>query len=184
LKMGKEAPASPDSALAAGGSTQSHTGAPGGGSLLRKRIFLAVRLALGAIFVLASISKIAYPGAFAEIVSNYQILPAMLVNPAAIVLPWMELVLGLLLLAGLWLPGAALASLTLLTLFFAALLYNMARGINVHCGCFSVSTSGSPQMLWYLVRDSLFLLLGAALFCFVFLHGPESMTEQRSAGMK
>ena len=178
-------PAHDDPNGAAGCGPQYYAGAPGGGgSPLRRRVFLAVRLALGAIFVLASISKIAYPGAFAEIVSNYQILPATLVNPAAIVLGWIELALGLLLLAGLWLPGAALASLTLLALFFGTLLYNMARGLNVHCGCFSVSTTGSPQMLWYLARDSFFLLLGAALFWLVFFHGAESKSTQRRAGEK
>jgi len=64
----------------------------------------------------------------------------------------------------LWLPGAVSLANLLLISFFGALLFNLARGLDVYCGCFGTSTHGSPTMLWYVLRDGLFLLLGAYTF--------------------
>lgn len=58
-------------------------------------ISLCARLILGAIFVYASIDKILHPDAFAKAVYNYQILPHAFINPTAMVLPWLELILGI-----------------------------------------------------------------------------------------
>jgi len=130
----------------------------------------AARLIMAGIFVYASIDKIAHPAAFAKDVYNYQILPDALINLTALVLPWLELILGLCLLAGVWMPGAVLSANGLLSVFFAALLFNMARGLDVNCGCFSTGNN-IPAMSagWYLVRDALFLAVGIFLLYAVFL---------------
>jgi hypothetical protein len=132
---------------------------------------LAARLILSGIFIYASIDKIAQPAAFAKDVYNYQILPGALINLTALVLPWLELFLGLCLLAGIWLPGAVLTANGLLFVFMAALVYNLARGLDVNCGCFSTG-SDAPAMSagWYLLRDVGFFSVGAFLFYSVFLH--------------
>ena len=122
--------------------------------------FLSARLILGAIFLSASIDKIAHPAEFAIIVSNYQILPGCLVNIVAIVLPWLEAILGLFIVCGWWLPGAAALADLLLVCFLGALVQAVARGINLQCGCFSVKAAGATHTVWYLARDSFFLLLG------------------------
>lgn len=83
--------------------------------------FIGMRLLLGAIFIAASIDKIAHPAKFAEIVQNYQILPDYMVNIASIVLPWLEALLGALILFGWWLPGATAIASLLLVVFMAAL---------------------------------------------------------------
>jgi len=127
--------------------------------------FLLSRLFLGGILVYASYDKILHPVPFAEIVYNYQILPDILVNLAALFLPWIELLVGLSLILGLWLPGAILISNLLLLIFFSTLVFNMARGLDIDCGCFTVSVgpSSGGHMLWYLLRDGFFLLVGAFL---------------------
>lgn len=129
---------------------------------------LWTRLILGSIFIYASADKILHPTAFAQMVHNYQILPDSLINLTAIILPWVELVMGLLLIFGLWLPGATLLSNLMLLTFTGALALNAARGLNVQCGCFGSSAGESGSMGWYLVRDSSFLLLGLFLFRQVF----------------
>lgn len=131
---------------------------------------IAARLAMAGIFIYASIDKIAHPAAFAKDVYNYQILPDAWVNLTALVLPWLELILGLCLLAGVWVPGAVLAVNGLLLVFFAALVFNMVRGLDVNCGCFSTG-SDAPAMSagWYLLRDALFLAVAIFLFYVVFL---------------
>ncbi len=133
-----------------------------------KYLFLLTRLALGGVFIAASMDKIIHPGQFAKIIHNYQILPDYLVNMAAIVLPWLEALLGLFIIAGVWLPGAVVLADFLLVAFFSALIFNIARGIDVHCGCFSTEVTGAPHTSWYVVRDSLFLLLGLAVLVQVF----------------
>ncbi len=139
-----------------------------------KYLFLLTRLALGGIFIAASIDKIIHPGQFAKIIHNYQILPDYLINMAAIVLPWLEALLGLFIIAGVWLPGAVVLADFLLVAFFSALIFNIARGIDVHCGCFSTEVTGAPHTSWYVIRDSLFLLLGLAVLVQVFGGGKKA----------
>ena len=139
-------------------------------------LFVLSRLFLGGIFVYASYDKILHPVAFAEIVYNYQILPDVLVNLVALFLPWIELLVGLSLIVGGWLPGALLISNFLLLLFFGTLVFNTARGLDIDCGCFttSIGSSSGGHMLWYLFRDGLLLFVGVfLLFSFLFLKPPK-----------
>ncbi len=129
----------------------------------------AARLLLGGVFVYASLDKIAHPAAFARDVYNYQILPDALVHLAALVLPWLELFLGLCLITGFWLPGAALTANGLLFAFVGALAFNALRGLDVHCGCFSTGGEGPPPATeWVLLRDAFFLAVGLVLLYSVF----------------
>ncbi len=130
------------------------------------------RLVLGMIFIAASIDKILHPADFAALLFNYQILPDGLINLTAIVLPWLELVLGMLLISGRWLPGSVLLVNMLLLAFFAMLLFNVARGLDVHCGCFTTRTEGKPATWWYLLRDGGFLIMGGYLFWHSFIRTP------------
>lgn len=137
-----------------------------------KAAWFLARLAMAGIFIYASLDKIAQPAAFAKDVYNYQILPDALINLTALVLPWLELFLGLCLLAGIWLPGAVLAVNGLLVVFLAALLFNTTRGLDINCGCFSTGAEAAAMSTtYYLIRDIAFLVIGAFLFVGVFLPG-------------
>ncbi len=138
-------------------------------------LVLMVRLALGGIFVYAGIPKILNPAAFAEAVYNYQILPDVLINLVAIVLPWTEVVVGGLLVAGLWMPGAVLVCTLMLASFITALVFNLARGLNIHCGCFSVD-AGDPINNWTIARDISFFLMA------LFLSWAEFSKKDRALG--
>ncbi len=126
-----------------------------------------LRIFLGLVFLYACWDKILHPDAFALVIYNYQILPAPLIHFTALVLPMLELMLAIGLLFGIWLPGVLLLSNLLLAVFFSALLFNAARGLDIHCGCFSAaSDDGVPAATsQYILRDvaflavSLFLLL-------------------------
>lgn len=137
---------------------------------LNKPLYFWVRLILGTIFVLASIDKIIHPAAFAKAVYNYQILPDIFINLTAIILPWVELILGIFLILGLWFPGAVLLANLLLVTFFAALLFNLARGLDVQCSCFTTSkeATSSLYMYLYVIRDGMFLSLGIYLLYHIF----------------
>jgi uncharacterized membrane protein YphA (DoxX/SURF4 family) len=126
-------------------------------------VFHGLRLLLGAVFVVASYDKILHPQAFAQAIYNYQILPDGLVNLAALILPWLELLLGLCLVAGFWLPGATVLSTGLLAVFSGALVFNLIRGLDVHCGCFSTDSTDGPAGLWTVARDLGFLAVALVL---------------------
>lgn len=147
-------------------------------NLLRMRcnfLYHAVRIILGSIFLYASFDKILHPQAFAEAIYNYQILPDSMINLTALVLPWMEALLGTCLLAGVWMPGASVISTGLLGIFIGALIFNQARGIDIHCGCFSTESSGDPTgMLWTALRDVLFLAFSVCLTMLVVFWKPAS----------
>lgn len=132
--------------------------------LFAKPLKFWVRIALGIIFIVASVDKIHHPAAFAQVLFNYQLLPASFINPIAILLPWLELTLGLLLLSGYWLPGAVTLTNLLLIIFFSVLLSNKIRGVDVPCGCFDTNIHATPATTWYLIRDAGFILLAAYLF--------------------
>jgi uncharacterized membrane protein YphA (DoxX/SURF4 family) len=141
---------------------------------VRKIVFLCMRMLLGIIFIAASVDKIAHPADFAEIVQNYQILPGNLVNFFSIVLPWLEALIGILILCGWWLPAATVLANLLLAVFLGALASTAVRGIDVHCGCFSTHASGPVHTSWYLARDIVLLLLGVLVMIHTFRSRPEN----------
>jgi hypothetical protein len=131
---------------------------------------VAARLVLAIVFIYASIDKIRHPAAFAQALYNYQILPGALINLVALVLPWLELLIGFLLATGIWMPGAVLLSASLLLVFMASMGLNLARGLNVACGCFTTNAS-EGLTFWTILRDAGFLLPALYLFWATFFKG-------------
>lgn len=144
-------------------------------------LVFSTRLILGGIFIFASLDKVIHPLGFAKSINYYQILPDPLINLAAIILPWLELILGTLLLFGIWLPGTIVLTDLLLVTFSAVLVFNLARGLNVDCGCFSTTPTENPATYWYVFRDAVFLLLGGYLF-FAFFIKPSPRLANASGG--
>jgi uncharacterized membrane protein YphA (DoxX/SURF4 family) len=133
-----------------------------------------LRIVLGCVFIYASLDKINHPDLFAEAVYNYQLLPEMAVNLVAISLPWLELLSGILLVLGLCKEGSILILSGLMVVFIGALGINLARGLDVHCGCF-ITQSTDPITILTLFRDSLFLLLAFYLFYLYQIRGVEGI---------
>ena len=120
---------------------------------------LALRIALGAVFVYAAWVKLHTPWQlFAGAIGDYKILPEWAVNPLARSLPWAELAIGLLLMAGFWLRAAATACSLLLLVFFSLMVRAYAFHMEISCGCF-----GPGELISWrtLLRDG--TLLAASL---------------------
>jgi uncharacterized membrane protein YphA (DoxX/SURF4 family) len=124
------------------------------------------RLVLGGIFIYASLDKIAHPHEFAKIIDNYAILPDLLVTLPALVLPWLELIAGLCLVAGFWRRSSALWLSLLLLVFILALGVNAWRGIDLNCGCFSTSAADTESAYVLIFRDLLLLIPGLVILFF------------------
>ena len=125
---------------------------------MKDLLVLVCRLAVGGIFVYASVDKLAHPQAFAEAINYYRILPYPLLHPSAHFLPVVELVVGSSLILGLGRRGAALLAGIMTVIFMAAITSALIRNLDISCGCFNTDGGHSVglDLLW---RDTILLLL-------------------------
>ena len=119
---------------------------------------LGSRLFLAGVFLYASYDKVWDPAAFASAVAAYDLLPLWAVNPASVLLAWLELVVGLLLLAGVWVRPAAAWAVLMLLLFMAVSVYAGLTGAGYDCGCFPGQEGGHAAGFGAALRDLGFLL--------------------------
>lgn len=129
---------------------------------------VAARLLLGAAFLYLGLVKAADPVAFLKQVRAYELIgQPLLLNSVAVILPWLEMLCGLLLVIGVALRGTALVTLTLLVVFTAAVTFRgvaLAREqdtrlcvIKFDCGC----GTGEVFVCHKLVENS--VLIGLAV---------------------
>jgi uncharacterized membrane protein YphA (DoxX/SURF4 family) len=124
---------------------------------LNRYLAVAIRLALGGVFVYAGAVKVIEPVSFAGSIAAYKLLPYFGNFLVAAVLPWLEVICGLLLIVGCRLKAAALIIILLNLVFMAALTAAIVRGLDIDCGCFR--QGGAKSSPWLaLLRDALFLL--------------------------
>lgn len=124
-------------------------------------LMLVGRIALGAMFVYAGYTKLRHPWMlFAMSIHSYQVLPECGVTLVARTLPWLELALGLLLLAGVGLRHVASAASALLLGFFGIMLSSYLKGLGIDCGCFGF---GEKLGVRTLLRDGLLVALSLGL---------------------
>ncbi len=150
-----------------------------GGSTLRA-LLLVGRLGLGAVFVYAAYTKLRGPWEiFAMSVNSYQLLPNWAVTVVARTLPWLELLVGALLLVGYQLRHVAAAATALLLCFFAVMLRSYFQGSGIDCGCFGIGEALSPRTL---TRDGVLLCVSLALTFGAFAaSGPRTQTAPGSS---
>lgn len=117
------------------------------------KVECGLRWLLGVLLLWAAVSKLANPTEFLGSIYAYQLpLPRMLLQAAAVVLPWVELLCGLLLLAGFWRQTALLIVTGLMVLFVIATGQAWARGLDIACGCFNLKIFGLNESAPGLVR--------------------------------
>lgn len=125
-----------------------------------------VRLGLAAVWIWAGVSKIGDPDESLRAVRAYDVLPEWLAKAVAYGLPFVEIALAVLLLAGLVTRFAAIVSGVLLAVFIAGIASAWARGLTIDCGCFGGGgevNSNDTRYPLEILRDAGLLLLSAAL---------------------
>ena len=124
--------------------------------MIRNRpLLLVFRIVLGGLFIYAGVVKVVDPLGFAQDIRNYRLVGQSISFIAAVVLPWLEILAGTFLVAGVWKRGAALVITGLLVFFIVLTLATMARGLDVECGCFG---SLSRKSGWSVVLEDLGML--------------------------
>ena len=124
---------------------------------------LLFRVALGGVFIYASIYKILEPAQFAKSIWYYHIVPGELINVSALILPWLELLCGLALIVGAYYRGAALWVTLLLVVFTVAIGSAVLRGISIDCGCFKAASAGNESAMQAIYWDIGCLVMGMQL---------------------
>jgi uncharacterized membrane protein YphA (DoxX/SURF4 family) len=127
---------------------------------------LALRLGIAAVALAAALPKLADLRQSQRATAAYEVMPLAVSNIVGVMLPVLELSVGLLLVLGLLTRYSAAAFGLLMIVFIAGIAQAWARGLNIDCGCFGGGGELPPgQGTSYgfdIARDFLFLA-GAAL---------------------
>lgn len=131
-------------------------------ALTRPALALVLRLYLAGVFVYASLHKINFPAEFADNIAGYLIVPHWLVNPLAVFMPWLELVCGLFLLAGVRVRAASLVVAGMLAMFTLAVVVALLQDTPINCGCFQ--SVGEAISWWTVLRDLTWLAMSVHVY--------------------
>ncbi|MBN2001623.1 DoxX family membrane protein [candidate division KSB1 bacterium] len=142
---------------------------------IKNILLILVRLFLAGVFIYAAAGKIANPAGFANEVDNYRMLPYILVTLMAAILPWVEMICGLMLLLGKWVRGTSVLIIIMNVVFIIAISSAMARGLDIECGCFKIGGEGAKVGFIRLIEDFIFLA-GAAILYYFYSVGQEQMS--------
>lgn len=102
---------------------------------------IVIRLIIGVVFLIASMNKILFPYLFLSDVYSYRLLGPTLGLLVSVLLPWLELVIGICLLTGMFLAGTFLVSAILGAIFSGVIFYALANKLNISCGCLGIASA-------------------------------------------
>lgn len=135
---------------------------------MKNFVGLVARFGLAAIWLYSGLIKLLNPLESRQAVQAYELLPSDLVPTVAVALPAFEVILGLLLLLGLFLRPVAVASGMLLLVFIAGIISAWARGLQIDCGCFGGGgydeNAGPVTYLTEIARDIGFMALAVFVY--------------------
>ncbi|HTB15266.1 MAG TPA: MauE/DoxX family redox-associated membrane protein [Bryobacteraceae bacterium] len=124
---------------------------------MRGVLLICARLALAAVFLWAAYTKLRDPWmVFAMEIDAMHVVPGGMVDTVARVLPWVELVVGVLLVIGLKMRYVGAVATAVLGCFFGMLVFLYLKGFQGDCGCFGPGEQLGPKTL---ARDGLLVAL-------------------------
>lgn len=118
---------------------------------------LVCRLALGGVILAAGLLKVTDPTGSIQSVVAYRLFDYQVAEMIGLMLPVVEIALGLVLILGLLTRWSALAGALLMLVFIAGIASAWARGLSIDCGCFGTGGPVDPDDTAYLeeiVRDA------------------------------
>ncbi|MCP4133484.1 MAG: DoxX family membrane protein [bacterium] len=127
-----------------------------------------LRILMGLLFIYSGFFKALDTGAFYNIIVMYKIIPVSWAAYPAIVLPFLEMILGLFLIAGYKTRASAFLSILLMGMFTVFIAINVARGETFDCGCFELSRMGiginENVSITLVIRDLVMLIVLFVIF--------------------
>ena len=128
-----------------------------------RSVDLGLRIAVGAVFVVAGLSKVPIHSEFIDVVLEYALLPSSLARLYGLVLPWLEIVIGSGLILGLFTRFFSILSLPVIVSFAIANVSAMLLKLGEECGCVGDWLTLNAEMA--LTLDVL-LFFGAGIIIF------------------
>ena len=128
---------------------------------------LLSRLVLGGVLLAAGLLKYQHLDKSQMAVRAYELLPIPFANFMGIILPFLEIAVGVLLIIGAGVRISALVSGVLMVAFIIGISWAWARGLSIDCGCFGGGGQVEPGTAHYLpelLRDGGLALLAIYLF--------------------
>ncbi len=123
---------------------------------------LVFRLYIAGLFIYAGMYKINYTAEFAETIAGYRMAPYWSVNFMAIVMPWIELICGILLVCGIRVRSAIVVIGSFLVLFTVGIAVNLLRDSPISCGCFHTMDDAISWLT--LARDLIWVTMAVHVF--------------------
>lgn len=127
---------------------------------------LVARLVLGGVLIAAGLPKLMDVTGSIQNVLAYELFDYEVARLIGTMLPVVEILLGVLLVLGLFTRAAAAAGGLLMVVFIVGIISAWSRGLAIDCGCFGTGGPVDPEETTYLfdiVRDLVFLALAAWL---------------------
>jgi uncharacterized membrane protein YphA (DoxX/SURF4 family) len=97
---------------------------------------LVARVLLGGLLLVAGALKVGHPAELAATIASFRLLPAAIVGPLALALPYVELLVGAYLVAGLFTRLTAAFAAVQFVCYAGAIASALVRHIPANCGCF------------------------------------------------
>jgi uncharacterized membrane protein YphA (DoxX/SURF4 family) len=144
---------------------------------------LLSRLILGGVLLAAGLLKYQHLDKSQMAVRAYELLPVSLANILGIVLPFVEIAVGVLLVIGAAIRISALVGGVLMGAFMIGIAQAWARGLSIDCGCFGGGGQVEPGTANYLpelLRDGGLALL--AIYLFRYPQSKFGLDRQRKDG--
>lgn len=138
-------------------------------SLIQPWISLVVRLAMAGILIAAALPKMLDVDESVRAVRAYRLLPEAVVPFVGTALPYLELVLALVLLAGVFTRWASIAWLVMMAAFVFGVAWAWAKGYSIDCGCFGGGgdiAEGTTDYPGHMLERAGFVALGVFLLVF------------------
>jgi putative oxidoreductase len=141
-----------------------------------------LRWLLGVLLLWAALSKLANVSEFYVALAAYKLPgPPIIFKLISIVLPWLELLCGLMLLARVQLRAALVWTTILFAVFALVTGIAWARGLNISCGCLHLDFLGlEGNAMGHFLESAAFACLRAVLLCAAAIFLFKNATEERS----
>ncbi len=120
-------------------------------------LILVIRTFIGIIFIFFGVAKIADPSQFANEIGNYGMTPDFITHLMALILPWAEMIVGVLLLFGIYQNENGLLATLMLVMFTFGVIVAFASGLDINCGC----SGGNAQQKvgWLKILENIGLII-------------------------
>lgn len=151
-----------------------------------KRIAIGIRWFLALVLVWAGLSKLVDATSFYGAMLEYRLpFPELFLKVCAVILPWLEILCGLLLVADIARQAATLWVCVLFATFLLMVGQAFLRGLDISCGCFNLGPLGigADSNLAHTLESAGFatlrniVFLSGALFLWKF-HAPREQPSQ------